>query len=112
MIRLPLSEPLPGIERYALDLLLDLARVPLVDDPSADVVRLLVAERDPGDPDLKTCIARDWYWERGDGSVAIPRTVLRRIADVATGAAENRATARLAASLMRAWLSLSGKCSP
>ena len=94
MIRLPLAETLSRIEGYALDLLLDLARIPPVDDPSADVVRLLVAERDPGDPDLKTCIARDWYWERGDGSVAIPRRVLRCIADIATGAAEYRATAR------------------
>src|SRR2546427_5396767 len=46
------------VERYGLDLLIDLARVPPVDDASADVVRLLVAERDPGDPDLQTCIAR------------------------------------------------------
>src|SRR5438034_4839216 len=46
---------------------IDLARVPPVEDASADVVRLLVAERDPGDPDLQTCIARDWYLERGDG---------------------------------------------
>jgi len=94
VIRLPLPETLTGIERYALDLLIDLARLAPVDDASADVVRLTLTERDPGEPDLKTCIARDWYLERGDGTVALPRAVLRRIGDVATAAAERGTTAR------------------
>jgi len=94
VIRLPPREGLTGVERYGLDLLIDLARVPPVEDDSADVVRLLVAERDPGDPDLPTCIARDWYLERGDGVVRVPRVVLRRIADVAAATAEQRSAAR------------------
>ena len=94
MIRLPPLDSLTGIERYALGLLVDLAHLPPVEDPSADVVRLLVAERDAGAPDLRTCVARDWYLERGDGTVSVPRPVLRRIGDVATAATERRATAR------------------
>jgi len=94
VIRLSLLEGLTGVERFGLDLLIDLARVPPVEDASADVVRVLVAERDPGDPDVRTCIARDWYLERGDGTVRVPRVVLRRIADVATAAAEQRSGAR------------------
>ena len=94
MIRLPPLDRLTGIERYALDLLIDLARVPPVDDPSADVVRLLVAERDGSAPDLRTCIARDWYLERGDGTVSIPRPILHRIGEVATAMTECRSTAR------------------
>jgi len=94
VIRLPPREGLTGVERYGLDLLIDLARVPPVEDASADVVRLLVAERDPGDPDLQTCIARDWYLERGDGVVRVPRVVLRRVTDVAAATAEQRSAAR------------------
>jgi len=94
VIRLPAPEGLSGIERYALELLIDLARVPPVDDPSADVVRLVVAERDSDAPDLRTCVARDWYLERGDGTVSVPRPVLHRIGRVTTAAAEQGATAR------------------
>src|SRR5437667_10712318 len=82
---LPISqESLADIERYALGLLIDLARIPPVEDPSVDVVRLLVVERDGAAPDLRTCVARDWYLERGDGTVSLPRPVLRRIGAVAT----------------------------
>ena len=94
VIRLPPRESLTGAERYGLDLLIDLARVPAVDDAVADVVRLLVAERDPPDPDLQTCIARDWYLERGAGIVRVPRVVLRRVMAVAAAAAEQHSAAR------------------
>ncbi|TLY45599.1 MAG: hypothetical protein E6K55_17025, partial [Gemmatimonadetes bacterium] len=94
MIRLPPQEGLTGIERYALDLLIDLARIPPVDDPSGDVVRLLLAERDAGASDLRACMARDWYLERGDGTVSVPRAVLRRLGQVATAAAERGTTSR------------------
>ena len=94
MIRLPPQESLTGIERYALDLLIDLARIPPVDDPSGDVVRLLLAERDAGASDLRACMARDWYLERGDGTVSVPRAVLRRLGQVATAAAERGTTSR------------------
>lgn len=94
MIRLPPQESLTDIERYALGLLIDLARIPPVEDPSVDVVRLLVVERDGAAPDLRTCVARDWYLERGDGTVSLPRPVLRRIGEVATARTEWRSTSR------------------
>ena len=94
MIRLPPQASLTGIERYALDLLIDLARIPPVDDSSADVVRLLVAERDASAPDLRACVARDWYLERGDGTVSVPRSVLRRIGEVANASTERATSSR------------------
>ena len=94
VIRLPPRESLTAAERYGLELLIDLARVPAVDDAVADVVRLLVVERDPPDPDLQTCIARDWYLERGAGIVRVPRVVLRRVMAVAAAAAEQHSAAR------------------
>lgn len=94
MIRLPPQPSLTGIERYALDLLIDLARIPPVDDSSVDVVRLLVAERDGGAADLRTCVARDWCLERGDGTVSVPRSVLRRIGEVANATTERASTSR------------------
>jgi len=94
VIRLPPQESLTGLERYALGVLIDLARVPPVEDPSVDVVRLLVAERDGGAPDIRTCVARDWYLERGDGTVSLPRPVLRRIGEVATAMTERGSTSR------------------
>ncbi len=94
VIRLPPQASLTGIERYALDLLIDFARIPPVDDPSVDVVRLLVAERDVGAPDIRTCVARDWYLERGDGTVSVPRSVLRRIGEVANTTTERGTPSR------------------
>src|SRR5438876_5538264 len=39
-------------------------------------------------------MARDWYLERGDGTVSVPRAVLRRLGQVATAAAERGTTSR------------------
>jgi len=96
VIRLPSGEPLSGAERYGLELLVDLARLPPVDDADADVVRLDIAARDAAgaDPDLPTCIAHDWYLERGDGMVRVSRAALRQITAVAGAAAEHRTAAR------------------
>jgi hypothetical protein len=94
VIRLPPRESLNDAERYGLDLLIDLARLPAVEDDAADVVRLLLTERDPPDPDLRTCIAQDWHFERGAGTVRVPRVVLRRVTAVAAAAAEQQSQAR------------------
>ena len=96
MIRLPSGEPRSAAERYGLELLVDLARLPPVDDAEADVVRLDIAARDAAgaDPDLPTCIAHDWYLERGDGMVRVSRAALRQITAVAGAAAEHRTRAR------------------
>jgi hypothetical protein len=85
---------LSSLERFGLDVLVDLSRCAIVDDPAADVVRIAITDRDPGVADLNVCIARDWHIERGDGVVRVPRAILRRVAEIATGAAERRSTAR------------------
>ena len=97
MITLPnrdVLRSLSPLERFGLDVLVDLSRCAIVEDPAAEVVRVAVAEQDPGVADLRACMAHDWYIERGDGVVRVPRAILRRVAEIATGAAERRSTAR------------------
>ncbi|HYK82120.1 MAG TPA: hypothetical protein VEU55_03170 [Gemmatimonadales bacterium] len=94
MIRLPGCDALTGAERHGLALLIDLARLPPVEDERADVVRLELTTRDPRAVDLPTCLAHDWYLERGDGVVRVPRAVLRCITAVAGAAAEQHTRAR------------------
>src|SRR3989442_13092190 len=85
---------LSPLERFGLDVLVDLSRSAIVEDSAADVVRIAIADHDPGVADLRACIAHDWYIERGDGVVRLPRAVLRRVGEIATGAAEQRSTTR------------------
>jgi len=85
---------LSSLERFGLDVLVDLSRCAIVEDPAADVVRVAIGDHDPGVSDLRSCMAHDWYIEQGDGVVRIPRAILRRLAEIATGAAERRSTAR------------------
>jgi hypothetical protein len=85
---------LSSLERFGLDVLVDLSRCAIVEDSAADVVRIAITEHDPGVADLHACIGRDWCLERGDGVVRVPRAILRRVAEIATGAAERRSTAR------------------
>jgi len=94
VIRLPSCDALTGAERYGVTVLHDLARLPAVEDETADVVRFELTARDPSDTELATCLARNWYFERGDGVVRVPRAVLRRIAAVAGAAAEQQTEAR------------------
>ena len=94
MIKLPNRDALNALERFSLDVLVDLSRTAIVEDSAADVVRVAIAGHDPGVADLNVCIARDWYIERGDGVVRLSRAILRRVAEIATGAAEQRSTAR------------------
>jgi len=85
---------LSPLERFGLDVLVDLSRCAIVEDPAAEVVRVAIADQDPGVADLRACIAHDWYIERGDGVVRVPRAILRRLAQITTGAAERHSTAR------------------
>lgn len=94
MITLPNRDALNPLERFGLDVLVDLSRSAIVEDSAADVVRIAIADHDPGVADLRACIAHDWYIERGDGVVRLPRAVLRRVGEIATGAAEQRSTTR------------------
>ena len=90
MIKLPESG-LSAAERFALNVLVDLARlVPAV--PALDVVRLDLTDQAPRD--LPAWVAAGWGIEVADGVVRVPRAVLRAVVDVAAAAVEQRATER------------------
>ncbi|MFI5279116.1 MAG: hypothetical protein ACHQU1_01365 [Gemmatimonadales bacterium] len=92
MIRLP--EGLAPVERYALELLVDLARLVPVDDPGADVVRIEVTDPPGKPPALRTLSASRWLIQPGDGFVRVFRPALRAVADIASAAREQRSTER------------------
>jgi len=82
---------LAAAERFALDVLVDLARlVPAA--PTLDVVTLELRDHPPRD--LRGWTQAGWGIEVGEGTVRIPRGVLHAVIDVAGGAAEQRATER------------------
>ena len=91
MIRL--SARLQGREQYGLTVLLDVSRLVPVDDPSADVVRLAVHERESGDT-FDAFLRGAWQLERADGSVTISRALLTHVAALAGGGAEHAAITR------------------
>lgn len=79
MLRLsPAAAGLDPAMRFALDVLVDQSRVLVVEDATADVVMLDVAESAA----------------QSDGNVTLARSALARVADVAGAEAERRATAR------------------
>lgn len=91
MIRLPAATAaLSPAERYALDLLVDLARLLPVEDAAADVVRVEITDPPGETPDLRGLVARRWMVEPADGAVRIPRSALRSITEVAAAVAEQR----------------------
>ncbi len=92
MIRLP--DGLPPAERYALELLVDLARLVPVDDPNADVVRIEITDPPGKPPQLRTLAASRWLIQPGEGTVRVFRPALRFVADIASAATEQRSTAR------------------
>ncbi len=94
MITLPNRNTLQPLERFGLDVLVDLSCCPPVEDPSAGVVRLDLTERQLDVRDLRVCSAHQWYIEQGDGVVSVPRAVLGRLGEIAAGTAEQRSTAR------------------
>jgi hypothetical protein len=94
VITLPSRDSLTPLERYGLDVLVDLSRCPNVEDAAADVVHLEISEPDLDVTDLHACATRRWHIERGDGVVRLPRAILRRLGEIASGAAERRSTVR------------------
>lgn len=90
MIKLPESG-LTSAERFALDVLVDLAR--LVPTAQAlDAVRLELSDQPPRD--VRGWIAAGWGIDVSDGVVRVPRAVLQVVIDVAGAASEQRATER------------------
>jgi len=94
VITLPSRDALRPLERFGLDVLVDLSRCAEVQDASADVVRIVITEHDPGVADLRAGSSKHWHIERGDGVVRIPRVVLRRLGEIAAGMAEQCSAAR------------------
>lgn len=101
MIHLPPAAcaALPHEERWALDLLVDLARLLPVDDPAADVVSLHPVGPAPvagGAIDAELRAARAAAWgiaAAGDGRVACERATLALVARIAGLADERRSAA-------------------
>ena len=90
MIKLP-AAGLSAAERFALDVLVDLARlVPAAS--TLEVVRLELSEQAPRE--LRVWMAAGWGMDVADGIVRVPRALLRAVIDVAGAAAEQRATDR------------------
>lgn len=94
MITLPDRTALHPLERFGLDVLVDLACLPQVEDARAPVVRLEITTQEPALGDLRAAAARQWHIERDDGVVRVPRAVLRRLGDIAAGMAEQGSSSR------------------
>jgi hypothetical protein len=95
MILLPRATSLSGIERYGLDLLVDLSRLlPASPDVITDAVRLEITDGGPPSPTLAGCVEAGWYFSKSDGVVAVPREVLGVIGHTVGAVAEQRSTAR------------------
>ena len=85
---------LPAPERFALELLTDLARLVPVDDPAAGVVRLEVADGPAAGDDPAALVARRWDVTSADGVVRISHAALRTVAATATAERERRSEVR------------------
>ena len=94
MITRPTSHALHPLERFGLDVLVDLSCLPVVEDANADVVGLEVTEQEPDVTDLRAAATQRWHITRGDGVVKLPRAVLQRLGEIAAGIAEQRSSAR------------------
>jgi hypothetical protein len=93
MIRLPEPTILDAPQRRALTVLVDLARLIPVTDPTADVVTIALTEGAPFDG-LRAWKAAGWGIEPGDGVVRIARAALHRVDAILGAAQERTATAR------------------
>jgi hypothetical protein len=93
VIRLPPAGTTGAAERYALTLMVDLARLVPVDDPAADVVRLEVVPG-TGTATLAGMAGALWSFEAADGVVRVSAPVLRQLALVAGAGAERRSQER------------------
>jgi hypothetical protein len=93
MIRLPEPTILDAPERSALTVLVDLARLIPVADPTADVVTIALTEGGPFDG-LRGWKTAGWGIEPGDGVVRIARAALYRVGAILGAAQERNATAR------------------
>src|SRR5579859_948302 len=89
MIRLPSGNSLTPVEQFGLDLVVDLARLLPVDDPTADVVRLELSGDETG-RSPRGWMAAQWGMTIADGAVRLPRAALRQLGEIAGAVAEQR----------------------
>src|SRR5205807_6534901 len=75
-------------EQYGLTVLLDASRLLPVDDPAADVVRLVITNERRDDYDA--FLTGRWALEQGEGEVRLSRNVLTYVCDVAGAGEEQR----------------------
>jgi hypothetical protein len=81
-------------ERYGLDVLLDLTRLLVVDDPEADVVRLELDETPGAGEDLAAFLRTPGPLTIAEGEVRLPRWSLSHVAAVAGAEVEQRVSQR------------------
>jgi hypothetical protein len=87
----PESSPRCSAEQFGLELLVDLSRL-LRFAGSADTVRLRLVGDGESEVTLDSALARDWYIDRVDGALTLPRSILRLITAIAGATHEQRAT--------------------
>lgn len=93
MIRLAASSSLAPLERFALDVLVDQSRLLVHDGDDADVVIVSdVGAVERESPPAHTWANGDWF-DRTDGRVGIPRSLLRSVGAIASALAEQRSDA-------------------
>ena len=84
---------LPAVERHALGILVDLARLLPVERGSGDVVSVAVHDAPPRGEASSRALLTHAAFAVEDGQVAVTRTFLRAVAEVVTAAAEQRSDA-------------------
>jgi hypothetical protein len=95
MIRTPSNlDAFCAADRFALAVLIDLARLLPADRDVPDAVQLVVTDTVVPSRDLSTFAARGWFVESADGVVEIPRAVLQQIVAVAGAGTEQFAAPR------------------
>lgn len=90
MIRLEVPPDLTPRERYGLEVLIDLSRLLVVENPEADVARVAVGA---GTGSLDRHLRQGPDFERESGRVRLPRTLLGHVTDVAGAALEQASPA-------------------
>lgn len=91
MIRLPAPAALNPPERYALDVLIDLACLLPVDDPAVPAIRLELTDAPAPAGGIAAWVGAAWGIASRGGAVTVPRAALRQIVDIVGSAAEQRA---------------------
>lgn len=88
MIRLAPSAGLSPLERFALEVLVDQARLLQSLEPTPSVVTVRIATEDGSASTLRDLAARGWGFQVVDGEVLIPRVLLAEVGSTVSARAE------------------------